>query len=73
MYLWVMKVSKHRHTYHMDSTDFTAKGVQFRITGTHIDETGTAMCDVKNLQTGATAQIEHQNLCKLILSYDQSN
>ena len=56
----------------MDSRFFTAKGHNFEITGTRIEESGTAYCDVVNRTTGSKSEIEHQTLCKLILKYEKA-
>ena len=56
----------------MDSRFFTAKGHDFEITGTRIEESGTAYCDVVNRTTGSKSEIEHQTLCKLILKYEKA-
>lgn len=67
-----MKVSKNKNTYYMDSRFFAAKGHNFEIIGTRIEESGTAYCDVVNRTTGSKSEIEHQTLCKLILKYEKA-
>lgn len=50
----------------MDSLEFEQSGVKFKITGTRIDESGTAWVNVKNTANGKQSEIEHQRLCRII-------
>lgn len=50
----------------MDSRLFTAKGVDFEITATKVENSRTIV-DVKNLSNNKKNRIEHQKLCRMIL------
>lgn len=64
-----MIVTKYKNTLVINSQSFRAKGHYFDITGTRLDEDGLYYVSVKNRTTGASSEIEHQNLCRLILQY----
>jgi hypothetical protein len=62
----------YKKTMYLNSRFFTAKGNDFEIIGTRIKDDGQTYCEVVNRTTGKSSEYEHQDLCKLILKYEQT-
>jgi hypothetical protein len=66
------QVHIHKKTMYLNDRFFTAKGNRFEIIGTRIKDDGQTYCSVVNRTTGAESELEHQTLCKLIYSHEQT-